>query len=146
MNCLTVDNPINNLRHHSLPPQTLSKELPSLSQSSSTGITNGYFANNIMRKIEKSSNLKLNKVTIKKQRVGRGTSAYVHLAMYNQNEIALKEYKFKDSEFNDRTLAEFENELNILDLANHPNIIQLYGFHLNIHKRILNLAFEYSKQ
>eukprot|EP00483_Globobulimina_turgida_P005366 UN05376 len=99
-----------------------------------------------MKKIEKMSNLDLNKVKIQRKKIGRGTSAFVHLAIYNQHQIALKQYKFKHEDFNDNTLAEFENELNILSALNHPNIIKLYGFHLNINKKVLNFALEYSKK
>eukprot|EP01084_Bolivina_argentea_P171509 297133_1 len=136
-NRVSLGNMYRNLR---LTP-TAPKKLPTLRQSIT--ITSGYFATDIMRKIEHQNNLDLHKIQIKKAKIGRGTSAVVHLALYNHREIASKEYKFNDTEFNNMALAEFQNELNILKVLNHSNITQFFGFHLNVHKKVLKFAFEY---
>eukprot|EP01084_Bolivina_argentea_P303919 524817_1 len=119
----------------------------SIKRHGSTAITDGYFAADIMRRIQHGNNLNLSKIKMKKAKIGRGTSAIVHLAMYNKREIALKEYKFNetDFEFNTENLSEFQNELNILQLLGHNNVnvIHFYGYHLNVRKKVLKFAFEY---
>ena len=97
-----------------------------------------------MKQIEKKNNLDLKKLIIKKQNIGRGTAAFVHLATYNQQIIALKEYKFNDAQFNNAHLASFQNELNILKLIDNRYITKLFGFHLNIRRKCLKFAFEYA--
>eukprot|EP01084_Bolivina_argentea_P303920 524818_1 len=109
----------------------------------SVAVTAGNFCSVIMRKIEHGNNLNLSKIEMKKENVGRGTSALVHLAMYNNREIALKEYKFNDTDFNFTNLSEFQNELYILQELDHTNVIHFYGYHLNVHKKVLKVAFEF---
>eukprot|EP01084_Bolivina_argentea_P199660 341608_1 len=109
----------------------------------STAVTTGFFAINIIKKIEKGNNLDLSKTQIEKQNIGRGRMAFVHYAKYNGTDIALKKYKFKQEEFNDDTLSQFENELHILQTLKHNNITTFFGYHLNISKKVLSFAFEY---
>jgi len=131
----------------SLSPRSFAFSMPlpdTLTLHKSIGVTKGSFITEIMKKIEKGNSLNLTKIKIKKENVGRGGDAFVHFASFNQNiEIALKEYKFKPEEFTDEILSHFENELKILKLLKHQNIIGFLGYNLNIRQQELKFAFEY---
>merc|ERR1740123_1122276 len=68
----------------------------------------------------------------------------VHKAMYKQHVIALKVFKFKQSQFDDTTLSKFESELRILKLLTHERVALFLGFRLNIKRMDLNIAFEFA--
>lgn len=79
----------------------------------------------------------------KRKFVGGGTfgSVYAAINLDNGDILAVKEIKIQDSKAMQRIFPCIKEEMSVMEMLNHPNIIQYYG--VEVHRDKVNIFMEY---
>lgn len=79
----------------------------------------------------------------KRKYVGGGTfgSVYSAINLDNGDILAVKEIKIQDSKAMDKIFPSIKEEMNVMEMLNHPNIIQYFG--VEVHRDRVNIFMEY---
>ncbi|CCK69792.1 mitogen-activated protein kinase kinase kinase SSK2 KNAG_0D00390 [Huiozyma naganishii CBS 8797] len=79
----------------------------------------------------------------KRKYVGGGTfgSVYSAVNLDNGDILAVKEIKIQDSKAMEKIFPSVKEEMSVMEMLNHPNIIQYYG--VEVHRDKVNIFMEY---
>lgn len=79
----------------------------------------------------------------KRNFIGGGTfgSVYSAVDLDNGEILAVKEIRIQDSKAMEKVFPSIKEEMNVLEMLNHPNIVQYYG--VEVHRDKVNIFMEY---